>query len=68
MIDTEKKKYIDKKDFEGFMTDFLISWGAITNTLICIKYIIQHLKFIKELDSMSNRSLIKFNKGRNCKM
>ena len=35
MIDTEKKKRFNKKDFEDFMMDFLSSWSAITNVLIC---------------------------------
>ena len=36
MIDTDKKRYFNKKDFQDFMTDFLKSWSSITNTVICI--------------------------------
>jgi hypothetical protein len=36
MIDIDKKRHFNKKDFQDFMTDFLKSWSSITNTVICI--------------------------------
>jgi hypothetical protein len=44
MIDTRKAQKFNKRDFKGFMNDFLHSWSAITNVPICSTMLIQQVK------------------------
>lgn len=52
MIDTEKKRFFNKKDFEDFMIDFLSSWSSITNSPICTILVTQQLIYRQEPESM----------------
>jgi hypothetical protein len=68
MIDIDKKRHFNKKDFQDFMTDFLKSWSSITNTVICIFSLIQQTIFKKEPNNMWIQYLLKYYKSKEIKM
>jgi hypothetical protein len=44
MIDVRRAQRFNKKDFKGFMNEFLHSWSAITNMPICTMCTTQRVK------------------------